>query len=244
MERNIKIEAITLKKIQLGENNIGVTLLTSNDEVLFVMAFGAMKPKSKLFGSVNPFVEASWDLYYDPVKEYYRAKEVEINSFNQEIQTSLESFYTASLFLEVILKSQGCEGVYNLLKDCLKSLISSGNNKMVLIQFILRLLKEQGILPSFTNCMVCDKEIKKEPLYYSGDFELQCSFCFRGIKNYELNPGILLYCIKTPEQDLNTSLKISLSSDSTELLKNFLIQLIKIFTGGKLLTLNSSNGLI
>ncbi len=244
MERNIKIEAITLKKIQLGENNIGVTLLTSNDEVLFVMAFGAMKPKGKLFGSVNPFVEASWDLYFDPVKEYYRAKEVAINNFNQDIQTSLESFYTATLFLEIILKSQGSEGVYSLLKTCLESLSSGGNSTMVLIQFILRLLKKQGILPSFTNCMVCDKEIHKEPLYYNGDFELECSSCFRGIKNYELNPGILLYCTKTPDQDLNSSLKIGLTHDSVDLLKNFLIQLIKIYTGGKLLTLNSSNGLI
>ncbi|QEN05560.1 DNA repair protein RecO [Thiospirochaeta perfilievii] len=244
MERNIKIDCITLKKLQLGENNIGVSLLTSDNEVLFVMAFGAMKPKSKLFSGVNPFVEASWDLYYDPVKEYYRAKEVVVNNFNQEIQLSLESYYTASLFLEIILKSQGSDGVYPILKQCLYYLSKGENSKTVLIQFLLRVFLEQGLLPSFNSCSNCYTQIEKESLFYPGDYELHCCRCNSSRKALELNPGILRYCINTPTLDFNKALRIGLGQDSLELLKKYLLELIKNYTGGKLLTLNSSNGLI
>lgn len=244
MERNIKIDAITLKKIELGESNVGVTLLTSEDEVIFVMAFGAMKPKSKLFGSVNPFVEATWNLYFDPVKEFYRAKDVDINNFNQDIQLSLKGFYTATLFLEIALKSQGSEGVYSLLKESIYYLGKGINRVMVLLQFFLRLLNRQGLLPSFSRCSHCDRRVEKESLYLNRLSEVVCSSCIDGRDNPELNPGILMYCNNTPGMELEKALKISLSKESTEILKKSLIRLIEKFIGGKLLTLNSSNGLI
>ena len=44
--------------------------------------------------------------------------------------------------------------------------------------------------------------------------------------------------------DIQSGLKIGMDRDSSETLKKYLIELIKIYTGGKLLTLNSANGLI
>lgn len=244
MERNIKVEAITLKKIALGESNIGITLLTERDEVIFVMAFGAAKPKNKLFGGVNPFVIGSWDLYFDPVKEYWRAKDVTVITFNDKLQTNIESFFTASLFAEITLKSQGSEGMYGLLIPAIDLLQNTNNHRLVLIQFILRLLNEQGILPSFTSCSQCGIEVNKEPLYYTGMEELVCNRCFKGVKIFEINPGIAIYCSKTPYMPLEQAVKIGLELGSQSILKDLLITIIKIYTGGKLLTLNSANGLI
>jgi len=244
MERNIKIEAITLKKIQLGESNIGVTLLTSDDKVLFVMAFGAAKSKSKLFGGINPFSHGSWDLYFDPVKEMWRAKDVSIITFNDKLQTKLESFFTASLFAEIALKSQGSEGVFSLLTISLKLLQETRSHRLILIQFVLRLLNEQGLLPSFSDCSNCGTEIKKESFYYTGMDEVLCSNCSRGQVGYEINPGISAYCSRTPYMSFDNALKVGLEKDSILKLKKLMIKLIKKYVGGKLLTLDSANGLI
>jgi len=244
MERNIKVNGITLKKIALGESNIGVSLLTEGDEVIFVLAFGAAKSKSKFFSSVKPFVSSSWDLYFDPVKEYWRAKDATVITYNDALQEKLESFYTASLLSEIILKSQGSEGSYSLFLPALKLLQEPINHRVVLIQFILRLLTTQGLLPSFEYCPNCEREIEKEPLYYTGLDEFICGKCLRGPKTFELNQGIITYCIKTPTMPYNNAVKIGLERAAEVRLKDLLIELIKKYTEGKLLTLNSANGLI
>ena len=244
MERNIKVDAITLKKLPLGESNVGVSLLTEHDEVIFVMAFGASKAKNKLFSGVSPFVVARWDLYFDPIKEYWRAKDVSVICYNEKLQEKLESFYTASLFSEITLKSQGSEGIYQLIIPSLEMLQKPINHTLVLIQFILRLLNSQGLLPSFEYCSQCERVVEKEYLYYTGLDEFVCGRCLRGPKTYEINPGTSIYCTKTPEMTLDKALKISLESDTQNRLKELLIELIKKYTGGKLLTLNSANGLI
>ncbi len=244
MERNIKIDAITLKKLKIGESNIGVTLLTSDDRVLFVMTFGAAKSKSKFFGAVNPFVIGEWDLYYDPVKELWRGKEVSVKDFNNELAMDIESFYTGSLLSEIILKSQGSEGVFSLYRIALSLLKQKGRHIEVLSQFILRLLDRQGLLPSFNYCSSCGTDISKDSLIYTGHEELFCFNCCSGPKIYTLNPGILQYCQKTPTMDMELAIKIGLEKDAKTELKKYLIEIIKLYTGGKLLTLNSSNGLI
>ncbi|MGL1890269.1 MAG: DNA repair protein RecO [Spirochaetaceae bacterium] len=244
MERNIKIEAITLKKLKIGDNNVGVTILTESDEVLFIMAFGAVKPKNKLFSGTMPFAVSKWDLYYDPVKEFYRAKEVDVTQFNQDIQLSIENFYTASLFNEIILKTQGSEGVFLLLKQALYCLQYAKNHRTVIIQFILRLFETGGLLPSFTHCAKCEKDIIKESLYYNGQDELLCFRCVTGPKIYEINPGMAVYCQKTVSMPMDKAIKIGLEENSIKELKSYFLQLIKVYCGGKLLTLNSSDGLI
>ncbi len=244
MERNIKIEAITLKKIQIGESNIGLSLLTEKNEVLFVMAFRAAKTKNKLFPGTNPFVVAQWDLYYDPVKDYWRAKEVSVIDFNESLQLSLENFYTASFMTEIILKSQGTEDTFPLIIEALKILTISKKRVEVLIQFLLRFLLKQGVLPEFIFCHKCERAISRESLYYIGEDELVCMNCLKQNNYLELNPGICLYCEKTPIMFMEKAITIGLEESSLLKLKKYLILLIQKHTEGKLLTLNSSDGLI
>ena len=244
MERNIKIRGIVLKKIRIGESNVGISLLTERDEVLFVMAFGATKIKNKLFGAVNPFVLGDWDLYYDPVKNHWRVKEASVVNYHESLQSSLEVFYTASLFSEVILKSQGSDNVYTILISSLKNLEVKGKRVTVLIQFMLRFLYNQGVLSSFSNCGKCEKEIKKESMFYIGQDELVCRDCLHGSKYIELNPGICIYCERTPSMDFYSSIKVGLGDSSLMELKVFLLTIIKKHTEGKLLTLDSCDGLI
>lgn len=244
MERNIKIECITLKKMAIGESNVGLNLLTENNEVLFVMAFGAAKPKSKLFEGITPFVFALWDLYFDPVKEHWRAKEVNINEYNMPLHSSIESFYTASFFSEVILKSQGSHQVFNLLKKSIELLANGNRHEAVLVQFMLRFLNNQGVLPSFEYCHKCEREINKESMYYIWEDELVCGRCLYNRKYIELNPGVSLYCTRTPVLPMENGIKIGLEDSSMKHLKRFLLELIKAHTEGKLLTLDSCDGLI
>lgn len=244
MERNKKIGAIVLKKIRVGESNIGLTILTEENVVLFVMAFGATKTKSKLFGATNIFVEGNWDLYYDPVKDHWRVKEVSVINYNQDIHLSIENFYTSSFLCEIILKSQGSDGVYVLLNKALKLFQNGENREYVLIQFLLRFLKHQGVLSSFNYCSDCGTEIVKNSLYYTGTDGLVCSSCLKGGRFIELSPGATIFCNKTLDMDFEASLRIGLDKSSLSMIKHFLITLIKKHTEGKLLTLESCDGLI
>ena len=244
MERNIKIRAITLKKIKIGESNIGVTLLTEDDRVLFVMGFGAAKPKSRLFSSVNPFVLSMWDLYYDPVKDLWRGKDSAVIESNSKLQLSIEKFYIASFFSEIILKSQGAVGVFPLLYKGLVTLSSTENRDRVVVQFLLRYLSGQGVLPSFKYCCSCERIVDMESLFYVGFDELICRRCLK-VHNYiELTPGALLYWKRTIDTDITTATTISLERESLLKLKKYCIVLIRKHTEGKLSTLDSADGLI
>ncbi|OQY39290.1 MAG: DNA repair protein RecO [Spirochaetaceae bacterium 4572_7] len=244
MERNIKIRAITLKKIKIGESNIGVTLLTEDDRVLFVMAFGAAKPKSRLFSSVNPFVFSMWNLYYDPIKDLWRGKDSDVIDNNSKLQLSIEKFYIASFFSEIILKSQGSAGVFSLLYQGLVTLSATDNRDRIIVQFILRYLLGQGILPSFEYCDSCERRVDKESLYYIGFDEFSCSRCLK-VHNYiELTAGAIIYWDRTRTMDITTAINISLELESLLKLKKYCIALIRKHTEGKLSTLDSADGLI
>lgn len=243
MERNIKREAIVLKRLQIGESNIGITLLTETDEILFVMAFGAAKPKNKLFEGTTPFVIGKWDLYFDPVKEHWRAKDLFVLDYNQGLHNKLESFYTASLISEIALKTDGSEGSYHLVKESL-NLLPTNKERLVLIQFFLRFLYNQGVLSDLTTCSKCERIVDGESLFFTGIDQNLCKNCFRGGKSIEINPGIRAYFSKTLTMDFQNSLNIGLSEKSLGFLKDYLIILIKELVGGKLLTLETCDGLI
>lgn len=243
MERNIKREAIVLKRLPIGESNIGLTLLTDTDDVLFVMAFGAAKPKSKLFEGTTPFVLGTFDLYYDPVKEHWRAKDFSATEYNTELHSEITSFYFASFIAEVALKSGGSEGNYNLIRKTLE-ILKCNNHKLVLIQFLLRFLYNQGILPDFTSCSSCYRNAEGESLFFTGSDHILCRNCYHGGKSIELTPGIRAYIIKTLGMDYENSIKVGLSEISLGFLKEYLIIQIKNHVGGKLLTLETCEGII
>ena len=146
MERNIKRDGIVLKKILVGESNIGLTLLTDTDEILFVMAFGAKKSSNKIFEGTGVFSKGRWDLYYDPVKEQYRARDVGIIEYNNHISKEIEGYYLITFFSEIILKSQGSEGVYALLDSSIEAL-KLKKYRELMVQFLLRFLDFQGLRP-------------------------------------------------------------------------------------------------
>jgi len=150
MERNIKRDGIVLKKILVGESNIGLTLLTDTDEILFVMAFGAKKSSNKIFEGTGVFSKGRWDLYYDPVKEQYRARDVGIIEYNNHISKEIEGYYLITFFSEIILKSQGSEGVYALLDSSIEAL-KLKKYRELMVQFLLRFLDFQGLRPDLSK---------------------------------------------------------------------------------------------
>lgn len=241
MERNIKIRAIVLKRIQIGESNLGVTLLTERDEILFVMAFGAAKPKSRLFEGVSPFVLSLWNLYFDPVKEYWRAKDLSLIEDNGFLHGDLKGFYLVSFFSEVILKCQGAQGVFNLLNYSLKQMGSDRYNYLY-IQFLFRFLYEQGLLQDFTSCSSCSRE--GATLYMNRSGDLICPGCLKGERAEEFNLGIINYLRRSLEIDLGESLKIGIGEKSLDILKRYLTILIRREAGGKLISLETLEAIL
>ena len=107
MYRNFIIEAIVLKTQRMGECHKVVTFLTKSKGIITGIAHGAKKIKSALRSATEPLNLCKVYFYHNPVKNSYKISDIDcIESFD-EIPCNLSHFYTASLWIEIILKSFG-----------------------------------------------------------------------------------------------------------------------------------------
>ena len=124
MGRNFRTEAIILRNNRFGEIHKGVTLLSPVHGLLSAVAYGAYSAKGKLRSITNPLCAGTAFLYRDPVKDSLKITDMDCREFFEGIRASLAKFFTASVWMETVLKTFGgdAEEVFSLLTGCLRFL--------------------------------------------------------------------------------------------------------------------------
>ena len=105
--RNSIESAVVLKSARLGEIHRSVTLLIPRRGVVYATAHGAGKAASKLKAAAIPFAYVTAYLYHDPVRDSFKVTDVEPLDLHGTIRADLTKFFTASLWVEVVLRSHG-----------------------------------------------------------------------------------------------------------------------------------------
>ena len=234
MVRTSTTEAVVLRKIRIGEIHKALTLFSPENGLLSAIAHGAFKMKSKLRTASEPFHVIRVYLYHNPVSDQYKITDIESLNALDGIRRSVERYYAASLWAEVIIKSYGggeSFGVpYRLLVDSL-SLLEHAQQRCITnltCQYLMRFLDILGQRPDFEHCGICASGFDTQSGVYLSREErvLVCHRCAKPSAMY-LPAGARRYLGSTLKMPLEVAVRIGLEDRSLQAVKEaayFLVQ--------------------
>jgi DNA repair protein RecO (recombination protein O) len=251
MSRTFMTEGIILKASRFGEIHKSVALLCPEHGILHAIAHGALKMKSKLRSSSQPFYHVRAYLYHDPVKNSYKITDLEMIRQFFGISQSIEKYYAASLFSEIILRSHGGgeSGIetFGLMRDALGCLDGAGIQDVcfVIIQFIYRYLVMTGYGPELRSCGRCGKILAEDArvCFHTRSHEFTCADCSFG-ESVHVSPGMLKYLGKTGTLEFGKSMEIRLEKGTAIMLKTIMYALIEALLEAPLASIRSAEGII
>jgi DNA repair protein RecO (recombination protein O) len=170
---------IILKTKNLREKDKLITIYTSDFGKIQAKAIGAKKISSKMAGHLEPITESSLAFAKGKILDTIIGATA-INNFS-EIKKKLESQAAAYYVLELINEftefSNPDEKIYCLLKKTME-MIDNLDLKTTLRIFEVKFLKYLGFQPELNHCVVCQKKLKPQKNYLSGQLGgVLCPFC-------------------------------------------------------------------
>jgi len=222
VNRNIISEGIILKSQPFFEADRKILFLSPEFGLTEAFVYGTGKGKSRLASGTDILSSGKIFLYHDPVRKQYKVQDMEVGNLFLKIKSSLERYYKALLWLEIIIKSLGGSDstryIYSLLLESLELLDGSSAREEVdrlNLQFLWRYLVYQGYTTELDHCSQCGKQVaEREPLYFTKGFDpLVCGDC-AGSRVSPLNPGARRYLNYTLSIPLKRAVKVSLEKAS------------------------------
>ena len=154
---------MVLQAARMGEIHRRVTLFTGERGVVYATAHGAGKAVSKLKAAAIPFAFITAYLYHDPVRNAFKVTDVEARNLHPLIRADLRKFFTASLWVEIVLRSHGggthAGDLHALLVEALQRLdgAAAGEVAPLSAQVLWRALQHLGITPDLECCDTCGR---------------------------------------------------------------------------------------
>ena len=229
-------EAVVLRKTRVGEIHKSLTLFSRQRGLIRAIAHGAFKIRSRLRMTSEPFQVVRVYLYHDPVRDQYKITDMESLAALEGIRQSVQRYYAASLWAEVVIRSYGGGENYPLLYDLLVGalrLLDPAPDRLVPLlsyQVLFRFLDLLGQRPDVEHCGLCASELDIHTGAYLSREEqiLLCSNCAQPTALH-LPAGALRYLQSTLQMPLEAALRIGLEERSLKALKEtayFLIQAV------------------
>ena len=158
-----KVEAIVLRAVEYGENNVILTLLTAQMGKLAAMARGAKKPNSQLRSVSQPFAYGSYLLMIGDHGMGTVAQAELIDSFRKVREDLFKAAYAAYI-VELIDRfteeREPSQGLFLLLETLLHHL-DTGKDPEVLARLCeMKMLDLAGIRPELFHCAHCFKPLE------------------------------------------------------------------------------------
>lgn len=187
---------IILKIRDLREKDKLVVIYTSDFGKIQAKAIGAKKISSKMAGHLEPITESSLAFAKGKILDTI-INAIAINNFSEikkKIELQAVAYYILELVDEFTEFLNPDEKIYNLLKNTLERIdnfnfninINKGEDsyprlcqiKTLLCVFEIKFLKYLGFQPEFDYCVVCQKKIKPQKNYLSGELGgIICPIC-------------------------------------------------------------------
>lgn len=226
MERNICTQAIVLKTRKVGENHRNLVLLSADYGIIEIRAFHARN--SKRAPKAFQFQRANFFLYYNPIKDEYVLKDIQLIDDHQKLREDYNSIIEASIMSELILKT-GCEDmerVYTLFSKCLNFFEDDSiENNLIVIQFILRIIKEHGLFDEGEHCPICNRKYnEKEILRFTTTLNSPCCENCANLLDMILPPGARKYLNTTLSISLEQALSYKLNEITSKRIKGYMIR--------------------
>lgn len=157
---SIKTNGIVLKRINFGEADRILTILTERFGKIKAIAKGVRKTKSKLAGSLEPFMNV--DLQLCEGKTFYIVTGAAISEEFPKIHSDLiktsHAFYIGELLDKFLQENQKVSAVFEIFLDALKT-IEEEKGEFLLRIFELRIIEACGFHPELFECVHCRQKL-------------------------------------------------------------------------------------
>lgn len=238
MDRDYRTLGIIIKKANKGERNALLTILTPDEGLLSVTAYGsgrgASSCRAPLYGeglfSLERKNETSFIL-----------KDSDIISDHEEVKESVGVIAMVSLFSELIIKMRAAgSAVYDLFTSVLDS-IDDGNRDKCAVYFISHFLIIEGLSGGWESCPVCGRRYDEDEIlgFSSVTQSAVCSSCDTYSSTLILPPNARRYILRLTEVRLPEALTFTISESFLKKIRDYLIRTLGCIIPGELLSLKS-----
>lgn len=179
MNKHFGTTGIVIRKIDFGEADRIVTVLTEDMGKIDCIAKGARRLKSKFCGRLELFSEVQLTCYQGQslacLNEAYL-----IDGFpdSKEINRHRVLFYIAEITHRLIQTDQQIEGIYPLLRETLHYLKSEEKTDVILHAYLVKLFTLTGFLSPWNQCATCNEPLNiSEPIHLGDDANVICQGC-------------------------------------------------------------------
>ena len=178
--RVYKTEAIVLGEARMGEADRIVTLYTLRRGKVRAVARGALRPRSRLGGHLQPLSHCQLMLAQGKGLDIVTGCQI-IDPFlplRQDLVHQARGFYLMELMDGFCPEGMESPALFRLLLDTLGQLCQSGDGERLLRRFEVRLLDCTGFRPELHRCLGCAQPVEPVTNYLSpGAGGLLCPQC-------------------------------------------------------------------
>ena len=167
--RVIKTKAIVLAHRRLGDADRIVTMVTPQQGKVDAVAKGALKPKSKLAGHVEPLTLTEVSLAHGRTLDIITQAQTQ-NAYlpiKSDLQKMSTAFYLLELTNRFLIEDVDAGQIFELLDRSLTRLSDGKNSQFVTRVFEFSLLRVIGIKPELMKCVITGKDVDAEKAYWS-----------------------------------------------------------------------------
>ena len=189
MQDSLKVNGIVLSVMPVNEADRRVLLLTKELGKMSAFARGARRPTSPFVGAVKPF--AFGVFYLNNGRSAYSIQKTEISEYFEELAKDVDSSVYGQAFMELSAyfsheNEDGTESLA-LLYFALRALSGTKIPKaLVRAVFELKLLSVNGLLPEFSVCPKCKKQLESG-FFSPALMQPLCADCGSGDPRYPLS---------------------------------------------------------
>ncbi|QPJ63244.1 MAG: DNA repair protein RecO [Candidatus Nitronauta litoralis] len=235
-----RTRALVLKVHYLSDTDKLVTFFTERYGKVKAVAKGARRLKSRYGASLEPLTLVSLIYFGKEHQDLFRVNQCDIVSFHQEIRDSLDTFFYALYFIE-LLDSLTAEGhcdteVFAFATASLEALNPEQNPELLCRIFELRLLSLLGYRPRLEQCVKCRKFPRSHWVGFSYNSQgIFCAPCLEGNPvEARIKLGTLQYLKRLLTHDLQRWTRLKIPKDTEQELEQFTHRLVLARLGREL----------
>lgn len=165
--------AVVSRSMRMTDSSKLVTLITERYGLVKVMAKGARRPKSRYGAALEPVTLIDCTFYDKDTRDIQSISDADIVEPFVALKSDIGLFSIAACMTE-IAEAQTAQGdpanaIFALLVETLSDL-SSGRKSDAdkhLWRYMLRLISAAGYSPRLDKCLVCGKNPKGKPVFFS-----------------------------------------------------------------------------
>lgn len=164
---NVKTKGIVIKRMNYGEADRILTVLTRDHGKIKAIAKGSRKILSKLGGSLEPFCLV--DFIFHEGKSFYIVTSAVVQKHFRKIHSDIDktakAFYIGELLDKFLKEKQNHPEVFELFAKYLENL-ENADDPILIPVFSAKILEAVGFKPVTSECLHCRQKLQPAQNYW------------------------------------------------------------------------------